>query len=86
MRNCFGRLAAILIAVALSACASAPPLTEAGSRVRFISAEQAKPCKFIKVVQYTDRVMSVGKNATVMKAIAEAGLRNEAGTAGATPS
>ena len=77
------RLLLIAFCVSLTACASAPPLTDAGSRVRFISAEQAKSCKFVKIVQYTDRILSMGKNATVMKAIAEAGLRNEAGTTGA---
>lgn len=67
----------------LAACASAAPLTDAGSRVRFISADQAKGCKFVKVVQYTDRILSMGKNATVMKSIGEAGLRNEVGLSGA---
>lgn len=83
MRNKIERLIALLFVTSLTACASAPPLTEAASRVRFISAEQAKSCKFVKVVQYTDRILSMGKNATVMKAIGEAGLRNEAGTTGA---
>jgi len=83
MHTSIAKFAAIAISVTLTACASAPPLTEAASRVRFISADQAKTCKFLKVVQYTDRILSMGKNATVMKAIGEAGLRNEAGVAGA---
>jgi hypothetical protein len=74
---------ALAIGASLTACASAPPLSDSGSRARFISAEQAKTCKFVKVVQYTDRILSMGKNATVMKAIGEAGLRNEVGAAGA---
>jgi len=83
MRKRFNQLGMLAITGSLIACASAPPLTEVGSRVRFISAEQAKPCKFVKVVQYTDRILSMGKNSTVMKSIGEAGLRNEVGTTGA---
>ncbi len=66
----------------LSACASAPPLTDSGSQVRLITAEQARECKFIRIVQYTDRIMSMGKNGTVMKAIGETNLQNLVGEAG----
>lgn len=83
MRTYTVQFVALAIGMSLTACASAPPLTEAASQVRFISAEKAKTCKFVKVVQYTDRILSIGKNATVMRAIGEAGLRNEAGTTGA---
>ncbi len=84
MRQVRIRSAAIcsLLALFLAACASAPPLTEAGSRVRLISAEQARACRFVKVAQYNDRILSTGKNATVMKAIGETNLRNEVGAAG----
>lgn len=84
MLSAIVRLAAFLLTVALTACASAPPpLSEAASRVRFITADQAKSCKFVKVVQYTDQISGAGRSATLMRAIGEAGLRNEAGKTGA---
>lgn len=83
MLTSFRIVVSSVICGTLAACASAPPLTDAGSRVRFITAEQSKSCKFVQVVQYTDRIISMGKNATVMKSIGEAGLRNEVGKTGA---
>jgi len=83
MRGTAASLTTLTFVVFLTACASSPPLTDAASRVRFITADQAKSCKFVKVVQYTDRILSMGKNATVMKSIGEAGLRNEVGSTGA---
>lgn len=82
-RNVISGFSAIaFLTVLLGACASAPPLTEAGSRVRLLSAEQAKSCKFVRVVQYNDRILGMGKNATVMKAIGETNLRNEVARVG----
>lgn len=83
MRNKIERFFVLLFITSLTACASAPPLTNNGSKVRIISVEQAESCRFLQVVQYTDRILSMGKNSTVMKAIGEAGIRNEAGTTGA---
>ncbi|MCW7540433.1 hypothetical protein OOT46_21630 [Aquabacterium sp. A7-Y] len=75
-------LTAVLVTV-LAGCASAPPLSEAGARVRAVTAEQAKQCKFVKTVQYTDRILGMGKDPTVMRAIGETNLRNEVGLTGA---
>lgn len=77
------RFATLTLLGALVGCASAPPLTEPGARVRIIDAQQAKACKFVRVVQYNDRILAMGKNATVMKAIGETNMRNEVARAGA---
>lgn len=71
------------ILLAVAGCASAPPLSSAGASVRAITTDQAKACKFVRVVQYNDRINSMGKDPTVMKAIGETSLRNEVGAAGA---
>lgn len=75
-------LGALLLGAVLIGCASAPALTDGGSRVRQITAEVAKQCRFVKVVQFTKRVYRVGKDATTMRAIGETGLRNAVATAG----
>lgn len=78
------RHAAILLAVSLSACASAPPLTEAGAHVRKITTEQARSCKFLRIVQYNDNLfLNVGKNPTVMRAIGDTNMLNLVAAAGA---
>lgn len=77
------QLPAIFLLVCLASCASAPPLTEAGARVRVITAEQAKSCKFVQTVQYNDRIDSMGKTPSLMDAIGENNLRNEVGAVGA---
>lgn len=79
----FVKVSLLGLVATLTACASAPPMTDAGSRVRVITAEQAKACKFVRVVQYNDRILGMGKDPTVMKAIGETSLRNEVGAAGA---
>jgi hypothetical protein len=38
---------------------------------------------FVRVVQYDDRILGVGKSATVMKAIGDTNLRNAVASAGA---
>ncbi len=75
-------LLAIFLAVAIDGCASAPQLTGAGAGARSITPNEAKECKFIRVVQYNDRIISLGKDPTVMKAIGETNLRNQIGAAG----
>lgn len=77
------KISILVLVAGLASCASAPPLTDAGSRVRVISADQSKACKFIKIVQYNDRIISMGKDQTVMKAIGETNLRNQVGATGA---
>jgi hypothetical protein len=79
----FVKIPLLGLVTTITACASAPPMTDAGSRVRVITAEQSKACKFVRVVQYNDRIISVGKDSTVMKAIGETNLRNEVGATGA---
>lgn len=68
-----------ILAVVLTGCASAPPLTDAGAHVRRITTKQAQACKFVQTVQYDDRIFSTGKTPTVMQAIGENNLRNAVG-------
>lgn len=73
----------LIFIILLTACASAPPLSEQAKKVRQINLDQKSECKFIQVVQYNDRIDSMGKNATVMKAIGTNNIRNLAAEAGA---
>ena len=68
--------------VALSACASVPTLTPAGSKVRQITPEEAKGCKFVQAVQYTDTLAGMGKSPGLVHQAGDIGLRNEIGSAG----
>lgn len=77
------KILVVTIALTLSGCAAAPPLTGAGASVRAITPQQAMSCKFVRVVQYNDRINGMGKDPMVMKAIGETSLRNEVGAAGA---
>ena len=70
-------------AILLAGCAAAPPLTDAGAQTRPITSEQAKECKFLRTIQYNDRIYSLGKDPTVMRAIGETNLRNRVGAANA---
>ena len=58
-------------------CANPPAVTDAGARLRILTAEQAGKCKFLRSVQYDDRYYTMGKTPGVMKAIGESSLRNE---------
>lgn len=78
----YGAIFTIILPLGLIACASAPPLTDAGSRVRIVTEQQSNLCKFDRVVQYNDRILSMGKDPTVMKAIGETNLRNQVGSIG----
>ena len=71
------------ISILLTGCAAAPPLTDAGARTRPITPGQAKECKFVRTIQYNDRIYSLGKDPTVMRAIGETNLRNKVGAANA---
>ena len=62
--------------VLLVSCASAPPLTDGGAQVRQITKAYSAQCEFVKIVQYNDRIDSMGKNATLMKAIGDTNIRN----------
>lgn len=77
------KLLGIILIIFVASCASAPPLTQAGAQVRVITAEQAKACKFVKTVQYNDRIDSMGKTPSLMDAIGENNLRNMVAAAGA---
>lgn len=76
-------LAAIALAASFAGCASAPPLSTDGARVRAIDVAAARSCRFVQTVQYTDRIHALGKDTTTMRAIGEANLRNLVGAAGA---
>ena len=76
------RISTILTVVLFLGCASAPSLTDTGSRVRLIQKDQAAQCRFLRVVQYSDRVLGMGKSPTVMKAIGETSLRNAVAAVG----
>jgi hypothetical protein len=69
--------------MAIAACASAPNLSDGGARLRAVNADQAKACKFVRVVQFNDRILGVGKDPTVMRAIGETSLRNSVAATGA---
>ncbi|WP_367576109.1 DUF4156 domain-containing protein [Noviherbaspirillum album] len=71
------------LSFSLSGCASAPPLSAQAAQVRTITTQQAGSCKFVRVAQYDDRILSVGKDATVMRSIGENNLRNAVANLGA---
>ncbi|MFM1907991.1 MAG: hypothetical protein RLZZ591_1668 [Pseudomonadota bacterium] len=73
----------IALVLAMTACASAPNLSDAGARLQAVSADQAKACKFVRVVQFNDRILGMGKDPTVMRAIGETNLRNAVAATGA---
>lgn len=76
-------VSALLIATALvGGCASVPPLTPAASQVRQITAEEAKACAFVRVVQYTDTINGMGKSYGLVHQAGDIGLRNKVGTVG----
>lgn len=66
----------------LSACASAPPITDSALHIRLINAEHARTCKFIQVVQHNEHIYGLGKTSTIMKEIGETKLRNQVVSAG----
>jgi hypothetical protein len=71
-----------LLVIPLSGCATVPQLTDHGSKVRQISADEAKHCKFVQTVQYTDTVHGVGKSPGLVHQAGDIGLRNAIGAAG----
>jgi hypothetical protein len=74
---------ALLAACALvSGCATVPHITDQGSKVRQISADDAKRCKFLQTIQYTDTVQGVGKSHGLVHQAGDIGLRNSIGAAG----
>lgn len=62
--------------LALSGCATPPPLSEGASQVRIINPSQARSCTFIRQIQYRDRILGAGKDPTVMDEIGVDSLRN----------
>jgi hypothetical protein len=77
------KLFAASIMIFLTSCATAPQLTDAGAQVHTITAQQARTCKFVRTIQYNDRIIEMGKDPTVMKAIGENNIRNEVADSGA---
>lgn len=73
----------VALVTAITACASAPNLSDAGARLQAVSTDQAKACKFVRVVQFNDRILGMGKAPTVMRAIGETNLRNAVAATGA---
>jgi hypothetical protein len=73
----------ILLITVLSGCASAPELSDVGSKAREITEQDAKHCKFIKIIQYNDRIYSFGKDPTIIRSIGVNNIKNKVGSAGA---
>ena len=71
------RVALLMGVVAVTGCANRPAISGAASLLKVIPAEQARKCKFLRSVQYEDRIYGLGKTPGVMKSIGESGLRNE---------
>lgn len=76
----------LLIAVSLlllaAGCATVPQLTPAGSKVRAITVTDAKGCKFLQTVQYTDTLAGPGKSPGLVHQAGDIGLRNAIGAIG----
>lgn len=51
--------------------------------MRQISADDAKACKFLQTVQYTDTVQGTGKTPGLVHQTGDVGLRNAVGSVGA---
>lgn len=74
---------ALACTLAVTACATVPPpATESATRVRFVTAEQAKPCTFLKTVSVNETLVTVGKYPALMKATGEMKIRDAAVAAG----
>lgn len=71
------------IAVAVVGCASVVPLNSGGEHVRLITADDAKACKFIQNVTYTETVAGIGKSYGLVHEAGENGLRNAVAGVGA---
>ena len=73
-----------ICAVLISACASAPKLTLAATKVRQITAQEAKSCTFLQIAQFTGTLAGMGKSHGLVHQAGENGLRNEVAKLGAT--
>jgi hypothetical protein len=60
----------------VAGCASVPPLSSGGEHVRLITAADAKVCKFVQNVTYTDTLTGMGKSYGLVHQAGETGLRN----------
>jgi hypothetical protein len=58
-------------------CASAPPLTDRGAKVREITAATKAQCRFLQVVQFSTRLYGLGKDPAIMHTTGENGIRSE---------
>jgi uncharacterized protein DUF4156 len=71
------------IVFAIAGCASVLPLTSGGEHVRLITAADAKACKFVQNVTYTDTLTGMGKSYGLVHQAGENGLRNAVAGVGA---
>ena len=73
-----------IIIVALAGCAGArvPALTEGGTHVRQISAEDGLVCTYIKTVDYVAKLHGTGKTYQLVHQAGENGIRNVIAAAG----
>jgi hypothetical protein len=74
--------ALLAVSALASGCATVPQLSDQGSKVRQISADDAKHCKFLQTIQYMDTVQGVGKSYGLVHQAGDIGLRNAIGAAG----
>jgi hypothetical protein len=82
MRRVFSAAAIAAALITVGGCASVAPLTPVGSKVRQITAEDAKHCHFLQAVSYTDTLQGMGKSYGLVHQAGENGLRNAIGGAG----
>jgi hypothetical protein len=73
----------LIVAASFGACARVLALTPTGARVRQVSADEAKACKFVQTLQYTDTVHGTGKTPGLVHQTVDIGLRNEVVSANA---
>jgi hypothetical protein len=72
-----------VLALILTGCASVQPLSAGGAHVRSISAADAKACRYIQNVTYTETLAGLGKSPGLVHQVGENGLRNAVASVGA---
>ena len=66
----------------LSACASAPALSQDGSSVRQITVQKARTCDFLANVKFAKAIDGLGKTPSLVQEIGLNGLKNDVAAAG----
>jgi hypothetical protein len=82
MHRVIGSAASAAMLIVVGGCASVPPLTSMGSKVRQMTADDAKHCHFLQAVTYTDTLAGMGKSYGLVHQAGENGLRNAIGGVG----